>query len=183
MRVTKSPTNVPLNKIIAESGSIDISREGRSDGFESLETGMKSRSKRVPTMASRNNTERRKVAGAVRMNKSSRMLTRRQFRGKKLRTPQQRTIAMLRAIRSGQFGRKPFLIEAGLKGRMSGMRQGVWKMGNQKRMFLQNPFDGKRGRTKRIAWNSRAADIVTHEASLMRVWKKEVDFVLRKRKF
>jgi hypothetical protein len=182
MRVTKSPTNVPLNKIVAESGSIDISREGRSDGFESLETGGRSKSKRVPTMASRGSTERRKVAGPVRMNKLNRALNIRQVRGKNVKTRRQRAAAMMRVVRSGAIGRGPFIIPSGLTGRMSGMKPGIWKMGNRKRVSLMNPFDGKRGRTKRIAWNSRAADQVTTPEMMMRVWKKEVEFVLRRRR-
>jgi hypothetical protein len=182
MRVTKSPTNVPLNKIIAESGSIDISREGRSDGFESLETGMKSRSKRVPTMASRGSTERRKVAGPVRMNKLNRAFNIRQVRGKNVKTRRQRAAALMRVVRSGAIGRQPFIIPSGLTGRMAGMKPGIWKMGNRKSVSLMNPFDGKRGRTKRIAWNSRAADQVTQPDVMMRVWKKEVDWVLSRRR-
>jgi hypothetical protein len=182
MRVTKSPTNVPLNKIIAESGSIDISREGRSDGFESLETGMKSRSKRVPTIASRGSTERRKVAGPVRMNKLNRAFNIRQVRGRSVKTRRQRAAALMRVVRSGAIGRQPFIIPSGLTGRMAGMKPGIWKMGNRKRVSLMNPFDGKRGRTKRIAWNSRAADQVTQPDVMMRVWRKEVDFVLSRRR-
>jgi hypothetical protein len=182
MRVTKSATNVPLNHIIAESGSIDISGTGRSDGFESLETGGRSKSRRVPTLASRGSIERRKVAGPVRMNKLNRAFNIRNVRGKNVKTRRQRAAAMMRVVRSGAIGRQPFIIPSGLTGRMAGMKAGIWKMGNRKRVSLMNPFDGKRGRTKRIAWNSRAADKVAGVDNLMRNWRKEVDWVLSRRR-
>lgn len=181
MRVDKAKPSANLNNIVAVMGSIDISRQGRSDGFLSLETGGRSKSTRVPTLASRGGNEKRKVAGKVRMNKQTRFFKRQMFKGKGRRTKQQQIVAMLKAVRGGAIGRDPFILEGRQRGRMARMKPGVWGMGNSKRVNLMNPFRGKRGPVRRIGWMSKAVREVSSDTNLRRIWSKEIDFILRRK--
>lgn len=184
MRVDKAKHGRPLNQIVAEMGSIDISRQGRSTGFKELETGKRSENKRVPTMASRGGNERKQVANPVRMDKLNKMFRHRMVRGKGVKGKRAKVAAMLRVVKSGAIGRQPFIVPRGIKsGPMSKMPPGVWRMGNRKRLHLVNPFQGRNaGRTKKISWMSKAVDEVASQRNLMRIWKKEVDFILRRRR-
>ena len=184
MRVDKAKHGRPLNAIVAEMGSIDISRQGRSSGFQELETGKRTAKKRVPAMASRGGNESRQVAGPVRMDKLGKMFRHRMVRGKGLKTKRARVAAMLRMVKSGGIGRAPFIVPRGIKsGPMAKMPPGVWRLGNKKRLELVNPFqDRNPSRTKRIKWNEKAVDEVASQRNLMKIWKKEDNFILKRRK-
>ena len=183
MRVTKARVGKPLNQLVAIMGSIDISRQGRSSGFKELESGRKSDKTRAATLSSRGNSERKKIAGPVRMDKLNRMFRHRMVRGKGLKSKRQRVAAMLKIVRSGAIGRQPFIIPRGVKsGPMSRMRPGVYRMGNKKVISLQNPFRSRMGNTKRIKWMSKSIDWATNDANITKAWKKEAEFVLRKRR-
>lgn len=179
LRLTTARPSTNLSSIVAEMGSIDLSGSGRSDGFESLETGKIDNRGSVPTLAARGNKESKKVAGPVRFNKKFFKHT--SFRGPGAKTKQRQVALMLRAAREGVIGRKPFEIPNGLTGRLSDMVPGVYKLGNKKQIFLQNPFDGKRKRAKRIAWMKRTIRQTTRDGNIQKIWDKEVDFILRKR--
>ena len=183
MRVTKAKVGQPLNRLVAIMGSIDISRQGRSSGFEELESGGKTSKPRAATLSSRGNSERKKIAGPVRMDKLNRMFRHRMVRGKGLKSKRQRVAAMLKVVRSGAIGRQPFIIPRGLKsGPMSKLRPGVYRMGNKKVISLQNPFRSRVSKTKRIKWMSKSIDWATNDANVTKAWKKEAEFVLRKRR-
>lgn len=182
MRVTKARVGKPLNQLVAIMGSIDISRKGRSSGFQELESGRKSEKPRAATLSSRGNSERKKISGPVRMDKLNRMFRHRMVRGKGLKSKRQRVAAMLKIVRSGAIGRQPFIIPRGLKsGPMSKFRPGVYRMGNKKVISLQNPFHSRVSNTKRIKWMSKSIDWATNDANVTKAWKKEAEFVLRKR--
>jgi hypothetical protein len=184
MRVDKAKHGRPLNAIVAEMGSIDISRQGRSTGFQELETGKRTKKKRVPTLASRGGNESRQVAGPVRMDKLGKMFRHRMVRGKGLKTKRAKVAAMLRMVKSGAIGRQPFIMPRGVKtGPMANMPAGVWRLGNKKKLELVNPFQDRNAkRTKRIKWMTKAVDEVASQRNLMKIWKKEVDFILKRRK-
>lgn len=183
MRVTKARVGKPLNQLIATMGSIDISRRGRSSGFQELESGRKSEKPRVATLSSRGNSERKKIAGPVRMDKLNRMFRHRMVRGKGLKSKRARVAAMLKIVRSGGIGRQPFIIPRGLKaGRMNRFRPGVYRMGNKKVISLQNPFRSRVSNTKRIKWMSKSIEWATNDANVTKAWRKEAEFVLRNRR-
>ena len=179
MRVLKARRTSSINDIVSQMGSIDLSKKGTSSGFEELETGMQSRSRRVPTLFSRaGGNERKKVSPAVRFKNISKFHRQKAFKGN---SKSQRVGQMLREIRRGKVENKPFIVPSGLSGRVSAMIPGVWKR-KGKSMKLANPFNGKRGRTKKIAWMLRAVQSVSGRGNLTKVWTKEIEFILRKRR-
>jgi hypothetical protein len=180
MRIDKAKPRTNLNNIVAVMGSIDISRQGRSDGFAALETGGRSKSTRVPTLASRGDNEKRKVRGKVRMNKQTRFFKRQMFKGPRRRTKQQQVVAMLQSIRGGAIGRDPFILEGRQRGQLARMKPGVWAMGKGKRLHLMNPFRGKRGPVKRIGWMTKTIREVSSDTNLRKIWNKEIDYILRR---
>lgn len=182
MRVKKAKTGQSLNRIIAEMGSIDLSGKGRSTGFEELETGAQSKSHRVPTLFARaGGNQRKKVSPAVRFKNISKFHRHKQFKSSRAKSKSTQVSAMLRAIRNKKVQNKPFIIPSGLTGRMAGMTPGIWKRKGQD-LKLANPFKGRRGKTKRIQWMSRAVAKVFERENLRRIWHKEIDFILRKRR-
>ncbi len=183
MRVTKAKVGKPLNQLVAEMGSIDISGKGRSDGFESLETGRNAESRRMATQAGRGGDWKKKVAGPIRMNKINKFFKRSQFKGRG-RTKHQRTVAMLMSIRRGAIGRQPFIIEGRQRFKLARMKPGVYRMGNKKRLTMVNPFSAgrRRGKTKAIKWMTRSINWATSERNVTMAWKKEADWVLGRRK-
>jgi hypothetical protein len=185
LRVQKVGRGVRLDRLEAQTYSFDISKDGRSTGFQELEEGAQYRGHRVPTMTSRGGGKGRKsskVAGPVRMNKRSSMLSRKMFKSSKAKSKRQQTAAMLAHIRKTS-DKTPFIIDrSGLGGsRMANMEPGVWRRKSKKNIALMNPFDGQRGRTKRIRWMQRAAETVTSTPALKRLWSKEIDKVLKRR--
>lgn len=178
MRVEKARNSSSLNRIVSQMGSIDLSRKGRSSGFEELEIGSQSTSHRVPTLFARaGGNAQKKVSPAVRFNKFSKFHKHKQFRGR-AKTKQGQVAAMLKAIRTRRAQNKPFIIPAGLTGRMAGMTPGIWKRKGQS-LQLANPFKGKRGKTKRLAWMLGAVTEVSKRGNLRKIWRKEIDFMLR----
>ncbi len=178
MRVEKARNSGSLNRIVAEMGSIDLSRKGRSTGFEELETGSQSTSHRVPTLFARaGGNAQKKVSPAVRFKNISKFHRHKQFKGRaKGRAGQ--VAAMLNAIRTRKAQNKPFIIPSGLSGRMGGMTPGIWKRKGQS-LQLANPFKGRRGKTKRILWMLKAVTTVSERGNLRKIWRKEIDFILR----
>ncbi len=185
IRVTKAGLGKPLSSLVAETFSFDLSKSGRSDGFESLEAGKTAKGHRVPTIFSRGagkGRESAKVARPVRMDKRSGMLRRSMFKGSKAKTKRQQTAAMLAHIRRTK-DRTPFQIDkSGLGGSpMRRMEPGIWRRKTAKNIGLMNPFRGQRGRSKRLRWMDRAVDEVTSNQALTIIWGKEVDKVLKRR--
>lgn len=181
MRVEKSRPRTNLNQIVAEMGSIDISRQGRSSGFLELEDGTQSRTRRVPTIAARGSGNRQKrVSPGVRMRNLGKFHRHKAFATRSTRTKQAQVATMLRMIRTRKVENKPLIIPAGLFGRMGGMPPGVYKMRGRS-IRLMNPFDGKRGKTKGIRWMQRATLAVSSRRRLLAIWKKEIDFRLSRR--
>ena len=182
MRVEKSRPRTNLRQIVAEVGSIDISRQGRSSGFLELEDGTQSRTRRVPTIAARGGGNRQKrVSPAVRMKNLGKFHRHKAFASRSARTKQTQVAAMLRMVRTRQVENKPLIIPAGLSGRMGGMPPGVYKMRGRS-IRLVNPFGGKRRKTKGIKWMERAALAVSSRPRLLAIWRKEIDFRLRQRR-
>ena len=183
MRVDKSKNVRNINQIVAEMGSIDISRQGRSTGFKELETGIISKNKRVPVMAARGNQERKPVSRPVRLNKLASAFRPSMFRGKGGKTQRAKVARMLRMVRDGAIGNKPFLVPRGVRTSVGKMPAGIWQKGRGRLLVFKNPT--KRNvdkRTKRIKWMERAVDDATTVSNLKKIWKKEIDFVLRKRR-
>ncbi len=182
MRVEKAKRVSSLSQVVAEMGSIDISRKGLSSGFEELETGKRSTSDRVPTLASRaGGNERKKVSPGVRFNKVGKFHRPKNFRSSRTKTKRAQVARMLNAIRKREVENKPFIIPSGLTGPMGRMVPGIWKR-KGKDFKLMNPFQGRRGKTKRIEWMARAVATVSERGNLLKIWRKEIDFILRKRK-
>ena len=172
MRVDRSRPRTDLNRIEASVGSIDLSKAGRSTGFEELERGGQSENDRVPTLAARTGgNEAKKVKRAVRFNKFSTFHRHTKFKGA---NRQAKVASMLRQLRSKAIDRKPVVIPRGLSGSMAGMEPGIWAL-QGKRLVLVNPFDGERGNVKRIAWMDKAASTAASPQNLKRVWKSEAD--------
>jgi hypothetical protein len=184
MRVDKAKFGQSLNNIVAVMGSIDISRQGRSTGFEELESGIISRNRRVPVMAARRNQESKMASRAVRLDKMGGVFKPKMFRGKGIRSKQARVARMLMAIRGGAIGNKPFLIPRGLfNSELQKMPPGIWRKGRGKNLILMNPLDKNVDKkTKRIGWNDKAAREVSSDANLRKLWRKQIDFRLKKRR-
>jgi hypothetical protein len=182
LRVEKAKKNVPLNQIVSETFSFDISRKGRSDGFKSLEDGSVSDVKRVPTLLARNNKETSKVSQPVRFNKTSRMHRHKQFRSPHSRTKKAQMAHMMRKIRERKVENKPFIVPNGLTGTLGRMQPaGIWRRKSKTNIGPANPFQGTRGRTKKIQWMKRAVDEVSTPGNIKKMWIKEVDFITKKR--
>ena len=178
MRVEKARNASSLNRIVSEMGSIDLSRKGRSSAFEELETGSQSPSHRVPTLFARaGGNAQKKVSPAVRFKNISKFHRHKQFRGR-AKSKQGQVAAMLKAIRTRKAQNKPFIIPSGLTGRMAGMTPGIWKRKGQS-LQLANPFKGRRGKTKRLSWMLNAVTEVSKRGNLRKIWRKEIDFMLR----
>ena len=176
IRVDKARPRTDLSKIVATVGSIDLSRAGRSTGFEELERGTQAKNDRVPTMAARTGgSVTKQVKRRVRFNKLSSFHRHTKFPGKNKRV---KVAAMLRQVRSKAVERKPFIIPRGLGG---GFVAGVYEM-QGKRVVLVNPFDGKRAKTKRLSWMARTIQRVASPADLKRLWKAEADRLYKLRK-
>lgn len=179
MRVEKSRPRTNLNQIISEMGSIDLSGRGLSSGFEELETGSKSKSDRVPTLLARAGGKKgSKVSPAVRFKNIATMHRHTAFGGRGKRA---KVAVMLKAIRARKVDNKPFIIPRGLSGSLKNMPPGIWRR-KGKDFQLMNPFDGKRGPTKRISWMQRAIDSVASRPNLLEIWRKEIDFRLARRR-
>ncbi len=182
MRVEKAKRVSSLNQVVAEMGSIDISRKGLSSGFEELETGGQSTSNRVPTLASRGGgNENKKVSPTVRFNKVGKFHRPKHFRSPRNRSKRAQASRMLNAIRNREVENKPFIMPSGLKGPMGRMPPGIWRR-KGKDFKLMNPFQGRRGRTKKIEWMTKAVALVSERGNLLKIWRKEIDFILRKKK-
>ena len=176
MRVEKARFSRNFRNIQAETFSFDISRSGRSTGFLELEEGGRSKSKRVPTLASRTGgNKQRKVSSGVRMKNLGRFHRHKAFRGK---SKQARVAHMLRVARAGKLGATPLVVPAGMSGRMRGMVSGVYKR-RRRSIVLMNPFDGKRRATKPIRWMSRAVEAVTDRRNLLKVWRAQFDRIFK----
>ena len=177
IRVTKARPRTDLSKIISTVGSVDLSKAGRSTGFEELERGTQSKNDRVPTLASRTSGAKSKqVRRRVRFNKLSSFHRHTKFPGK---TKQAKVASMLRQIRSRSVERKPFIIPRGMG---SGFVPGVYEL-QGKSVVLVNPFNGRRAKTKRLAWMDRTIQRVASPADIKRLWKDEADrlYKLRRR--
>ncbi len=170
-----------LNKLESQTFSFDISGKGRSSGFEELEVGKKSKSSRVPTLASRgggSGKESSKVARGVRMDKQSGMLQPRHFK-KFSKTYRGRVGSMLR-ITKKRGDKTPMIIPRRVsRGPMSRMKPGIWKQKSAKNLSLMNPFDGDRARTKRIAWMAKAIKTVTSRSELKKMWETEINRIMK----
>jgi hypothetical protein len=177
LRVTKTPLNKPLNTLVASMGSIDISGKGRSDGFESLETGGRDKRKYTQTIAARGGKESRKVAPRVRLNKSKDFHTRKQHRGS--------AAIMLRKLRQKKIARKPVLIDRkvrrGGSSPLRRMKPGIYVMTGRKLLKRVQTFGNTNKRTKRIQWMKRATTEVMKDSNLKKQYKKEIDWIFRKR--
>lgn len=177
IRVGKARPRTDISKIESTVGSVDLSKAGRSTGFEELERGTQSDSDRVPTLASRpGKSGAKQVRRRVRFNKFSSFHRHTKFPGK---TKQAKVATMLRQIRSKAVERKPFIIPRGMGG---GFVPGVYEL-QGKSVVLVNPFDGRRAKTKRLAWMAKTIQRVASPADLKRLWKGEADrlYLLRRR--
>ena len=182
LRVEKSKRNVPLNQVVSETFSFDISGKGRSDGFKSLEDGSVSSVRSVPTLLARNNKESSKVSAPVRFNKTNKMHRHKQFRSPHSKTKKSQMAHMMRKVRERKVDNKPFIVPGGLTGTLGRMQPaGIWRRKSRTNIGLANPFQGKRGRTKKIQWMKRAVDEVAAPSNIKKLWIKEVDFITKKR--
>lgn len=181
MRVQKSTNVSSMNQIIANMGSVDISTHAyKSTGFSELESGKKMKRNHVPTLKSRGGSEGKKVTRAIRMDRLGGMFKFRNVRSGNMRSKRAKVAAMIRVVKSGAIGRKPFVIPSGLtSGPMSNMRPGVYKLGNKKTVELQNPFQSSPRNTQRIKWSIRAARLATRPHEVRKIWHKEIKFVTR----
>lgn len=183
MRVDKAKFGQPLNSIVASMGSIDLSGQGRSTGFEELERGILSKNRRVPVMAARGNQESKQAARAVRLDKISSAFKFKKFRGKGIKSKRARVARMLMAIRNGAIGNKPFIIPRGLSGELGKMPPGIYRKGKGKSINLMNPFnDNVDKKTKRLNWMQKAIKEVSSDSNLRKIWNKQIDFRLKKRR-
>ena len=185
IRTDNAGLGFPLASLVSSTYSVDLSRAGRSDGFESLEAGRVAKGHRVPTMFSRGpgkGRESAKVARPVRMDKRGGMLKRSMFRGKNAKTKRQQTAAMLSHIRKTK-DKTPFEISKSGLGNspMRRMEPGIWRRKTAKNVGLMNPFHGVRGRSKRLRWMARAVDVVTSRRALGFLWSKEINKILKAR--
>ena len=180
MRFDKARQSKSLSQIVSVMGSIDISGQGRSTGFEELESGVISKNKRVPTLAARRDNPKKMATRAVRLDRVGQAFKFSQFRGKGIRSKKARVARMLMAIRKGAIGNKPFIIPNGMAGQLSKMPAGIWRKGRGRFLNLVNPFKENVGkRTKKIAWMRKAVAEVTTDANLKKAWGKEIDSFLR----
>lgn len=179
----RAVTGKNLSQISAVMGSVDISKKGRSTGFEELETGIISRNKRVPLMASRNNKEGKQASRPVRMDKARSAFRVSHFRGKGGLSRKAKVVRMLMAVRGGAIGNKPFLVPRGVRTKHAKMPAGIWRKGKGGLLIFMNPIKSNVDkRTKKISWMSRAVDSVITETNLKKVWSKEIDFFLRSKR-
>lgn len=181
IRVDKAQRNVPINQLVSETFSFDISGKGRSDGFKSLEDGSVSDVRSVPTLLARNNKKSSKVSGPVRFNRRDQALRHKQFKSPHSKTKKSQMAHMMRKIREKKAG-KTFIVPSGLSGTLGRMQPpGIWRRKSKTNIGPANPFKGKRGRTKRIQWMTKAINEATSSNNIKRLWVREVDFILKKR--
>jgi hypothetical protein len=181
MRVDKAQRGAPLNQLVSETFSFDISGKGRSDGFKSLEDGSVSSVRSVPTLLARGNKKTSKVAGAVRFNKSGRALRHKQFKSPHSKTKKSQMAHMMRKIREKKAG-NTFIVPEGLTGTLGRMKPvGIWRRKSKTNIGAANPFKGSRDSTKKIAWMTKAIKFAARPANIKKLWVREVDFILKKR--
>lgn len=183
MRYTKAKYGQSLNNIVATMGSIDLSGEGRATGFEELETGIISKNKRVPVMAARGNQENKKISKPVRSDKIRGAFRPSMFRGKGGRSQKAKVARMLAAVRGGAIGNKPFLVPRGVRTKVGKMPAGLWRKGRGKLLVFMNPLKPNvKKRTKKIEWMGKAIKEVSADSNLRKIWHKQIDFRLKKRR-
>lgn len=174
VRFNRAKGNV-IDQLESTTYSVDLSRKGRSSGFEELEHGIKSKSKRVPTLAARGGTQAKQVNRAVRFNKSSNMISASRFRGGNIKT---KHAALLRHIRAKK-DKTPFIVERGIYGKMKGLRAGIWRLRAGGKVKLMNPFKGERDKTRAIHWMKNAVQKTTQQRNVSAIWARQINKMLR----